>query len=118
MMQPGDCFNMGDMHTTNNQYAYVTDCSTPHDSEVYATGAVTSTSYPTDDGWAQLSSEVCDPAFLSYVGIEWTESTLKLYKLYPDEETWDNELDQRQMVCFAYDSSGIPLTASIKGSRR
>ena len=117
-MQVGDCFTYATLATTNNQYAWVVDCSQPHDTEVFATGAVTDATYPSADGWSNWGSTVCDPAFQPYVGVDWFDSELSIFKLYPDEVTWDNEPTMRTIVCIARDQSGVPLTMSVANSNR
>jgi len=118
----GDCFTYATLVTTNNQYTWVVDCSQPHDTEVFATAPITDTSYPPTDGpapsWTNWGATVCDPAFKPYVGVDWSVSTLRIFKLYPDEVTWDNEPDMRTIVCMARDVSGIPLTTSVANSDR
>jgi len=118
LMQTGDCFNYDDLTSTDDQYAWVVDCSQPHDTEVFATGAITDLAYPTTDGWLNWGTTICDPAFKPYVGIDWFDSELYIFKVYPDQVTWGNEPQTRQMICLARDESGILLTDSIAGSNR
>jgi len=117
LMQPGDCFNYDSLSGTSSQYAWVVDCTTAHDAEVFAVGQVTDTTYPTDQGWVDWGSQICETNFTDYVGIPWYQSLLDVYHLFPDEQTWTNEPTIRQMTCVAVDPDG-GLTNSIRGSKR
>jgi len=117
MMQVGDCFDYQTMQSTGNIYAYVLDCSTTHDAEVYGTGQVTDDTFPTADGWVTWASKVCDPAFESYVGLPWYDSELDTVNVHPDEDTWNGDPSTRIITCIAHDVAG-GLTGSIQGAKR
>jgi len=117
LMNVGDCFNYDDLSGTGSQYAWVVDCTSPHDTEVFATGQITDTDYPTAQGWADWGAQICEAAFTDYVGVPWYQSVLVVYHLYPDEQTWNDEPTIRQMTCVAQDTDG-GLTNSVKGTNQ
>jgi len=114
-MQPGDCFDDQRMADSQYAYAWVVDCSVPHDSEVFFVGDVTATSYPSDDEWTADEKQLCHPAFQDYVGISFDDSVLDLGYVYPGEDEWNS--GTHTLMCFAQDEAG-GLTQSVKGSNR
>jgi len=114
-MKAGQCFNYETLQSTDNMYAWVLDCATSHDSEVTGGGDVTAQDYPTDDEWTEWSTQICDPAFQSYIGTPWYDSELNAFSVHPDAQTWSNGV--HKMVCVAQDETG-GLTTSLKGAKR
>lgn len=91
------------------------NCSKTHDSEVFWTQNVSADSYPSDDQWDSFAQQYCGPAFASYDGIDYNDSSLDINYYVPDSSSWDQ--GDRELVCFATDPNG-GLTASIKGSNQ
>ena len=92
------------------------NCSKPHDSEVFLNQVITDVStYPSDSDWDGLAQQYCLPAFASYVGTDYNNSTLNIGYYYPDSTGWGQ--GDKTLTCYATDPNG-GLTATIKGSQK
>lgn len=110
----GDCLNDGNLEgqvTTTP----VIDCAEPHDSEAYASVLVADGEYPGDQAIFDQADTECGAAFATYVGIDWSESSLNFSYYYPTTESWAN--GDREILCLVYDPAG-QTTGSLKDAAR
>ena len=95
-------------------------CAVPHQLELYALekyqGQNGSDDYPGNDVLETFAKGVCAQAFTGYVGIAYPDSSLWLTDLLPSARSWQQSND-RSVLCFVT-TTGDPLTASVKGSKR
>lgn len=113
----GSCVN--GIHDGSNVLARGTrpaDCKNPHDGEVVGTvDYAVQAAFPGDDALLALAQEPCLAAFASYVGIDYTSSSLEMGVVTPDDISWLK--GDRQGVCVvSLPGGGGKLTGSVKGS--
>jgi len=109
----GACFTdvSGDTVSTIKTVA----CTKPHDSEVFLNQKMSAVTYPTHDDWTGLVQQYCLPAFASYIGVDYNDSSLDISYFYPSSTSWSQ--GDKTLTCYATDPSG-GLTSSLKGSQR
>jgi hypothetical protein len=101
-----------------DQPAYVVDCLTPHQGELYhhdAVAADAGASYPGDAAVAAEADLRCYAAFAPYVGLDWDVSRLDYLYFYPSPETWAEGDRSIQCILFAGDGDEL-LTGSLAGT--
>ena len=123
-MRPGDCFNDPDFLTlgedTELESVTAVPCSEPHDNEVYAVvdlAGGAEDSYPGDIAMYEIAIGECLGRFNLYVGISYLDSWLAADPILPTRSSWERDGD-REVVCFLYNATLVPLTGSMRGSHR
>jgi len=115
-LQTGQCFNVETLTSTDGNYAWVMDCTSSHDSEITGIGEAPAGDYPATQELQQgVSSQVCGPIFLAYIGVPWYDSEIHAQSIIPDQQTWES--GTRTVVCYANDPLG-GLTVSMKNANR
>jgi hypothetical protein len=117
-LQVGTCVN--GIHPGAAVTAEITkpvDCTTGHDDEIVGVVAYTTAgAYPGQAAVDTFANGPCVAAFSSYVGIDFELSSLDMITVTPSELTWAR--GDRQISCVAVARDGVPLTGSVKDSRR
>ena len=95
------------------------DCELEHDIEVFALGNSTVAAYDIDDV-AEQAQVYCRSAFEDYVGIDYKESVLDIYLMYPDSPAWIN--GDREIICAAFTpdpetGGAVRTVGSVENSR-
>ena len=108
----GDCLNDESITGEVSEVPLV-ECSSPHDSEVYASTTSTATSWPGDDGIAQEAQEFCETEFTTFIGVPAGESMYQFSYYTPTQDAFDNF--DREISCVVSDPSG-QTTGSLSGS--
>ena len=101
-----------------DQPAYVVECATPHQGELYhhdTVAADASAPYPGDAAVTTEADLRCYAAFEPYVGLEWEVSRLNYLYFYPSPETWAAGDRSIQCILFAGDGTEF-LTGSLAGT--
>ena len=116
----GDCFVApADVKAELSNLGRV-PCSVPHQLELYSIekyqAPTGSDDYPGNDVLESYAKGTCAQAFTGYVGIAYPDSSLWLTDLLPSARSWQQS-DDRSVLCFVT-TTGDPLTASVKGSKR
>jgi hypothetical protein len=91
----------------------VTDCSTPHDLEVYYSAALPLTDWPGSGDVDDAGDDVCYQAFEDYVGISWDDSDLDYTFFAPSRTEWN--AGRHEVVCVILPSEEH-LVGSVKGT--
>ena len=98
----------------------IVSCDEPHDAEVFAVAthpAQSDEDFPGVPALLEFAADAClGQAFVDYVGVPRIRSQLTDYEFVPGEEAWSE--GRRGIVCVADSSDGLPLTGSVKDSRR
>lgn len=110
----GDCFDDPGEDEINEVAAI--PCNEPHDFEVFHITQLTNPVYPTDDQLISAVETQCLPVFQTYVGIAYADSQLDINWVSPTRGSWDE--GDRTMSCFALNTDGSKLTASVQASNR
>jgi hypothetical protein len=100
-----------------DQPAYVVDCVTPHQGELYhhdAIDAAVGAPYPGDAAVGREASLRCQAAFEPYVGLDYDGSRLDYVYFYPSPETWAE--GDRGVHCVLFAGVGEFLTGSLAGT--
>ena len=101
-----------------DQPAYVVECATPHQGELYhhdTVDADASAPYPGDAAIAAEADLRCYAAFEPYVGLDWEVSRLNYLYFYPGPETW--AAGDRSIQCILFTGDGDEfLTGSLAGT--
>ncbi|MEP6482514.1 MAG: septum formation family protein [Rhodoglobus sp.] len=93
----------------------IVDCAKPHDSEAYASIAMTDATFPGDDGVKTQSIAGCTAAFNTFVGVDYGTSKLQYTYLFPTAASWAK--GDREILCLIDDPAGH-TTGSLKGAAR
>ncbi len=72
--------------------------------------------YPGEAAFSTYVQSHCLPAFGTYIGKDYEDSTLDIFWLFPSSDSWTG--GDRSIECSAYDPGNDQLTASVKGSER
>lgn len=86
------------------------DCAETHAGEVFAVLNMPDGDYPGDAAVEEYSNR-CGPALATYSPAAMTDDSVKLYVLYPTEQTWGQ--GDRAVTCVA--TLDPPRTGSLKG---
>jgi hypothetical protein len=112
----GDCFDdIMDSHIDLFLAMRLQPCNLPHDSEVFAVVTMpgeSDTAYPTMDAFA----DGCHDPFNTYVGLSYVLTSLSLWRLLPNEQSWNG--GSRLVVCYLGGKDGRPLVGSMRNSFR
>lgn len=116
-MEVGDCFDDTAMGT--NEFSEIPEvpCSSPHDNEVYALFDLTSGAFPGDEQTEASAGRGCYERFAPAIGRAYLESVIDFIAMHPTEDSW-NQINDREVVCFAYHMEYEKLTGSVLGSGR
>jgi hypothetical protein len=118
-LQVGDCY---DIPADASASATVNDvlhhpCTEAHGGEVFAVLTYpgdSSAVYPTQDAFDAFAAAQCGPAFTSYTGLALSAPTnLEGSYLFPTPDGWTSN-DDRKITCYLDDSTGQPLTRSMR----
>jgi hypothetical protein len=93
----------------------VRPCHQRHDGEVVGVvrhPAGDEAAFPGEDAIFEHAKAACGDAFEEWVGIDFFESSLDLFFLYPNQEGWD--LGDRTIQCVAVPMDGQPLDGSVR----
>ncbi len=95
-------------------------CDEPHDAEVFAVAthpAQSDEAFPGVPALLEFAADAClGQAFVDYVGVPRIRSQLTDYEFVPGQDAWSQ--GRRGIVCVVDTSDGLPLTGSVKDSRR
>lgn len=116
--QPGQCIDIAVTSTTVAEFTGF-DCATEHDVEVYFVGDVTATEFDAV-AIAEEASAMCRVEFEVFVGITYEESSLDIYYLYPQQESWDS--GDREVICAVFTpdpdtNAVVRTTGSLRDAR-
>ncbi len=106
-LKSGDCFN------PQGQQSYtLVPCAAPHQAEVFATFALTGTTWPGNAAVQAKASDGCASRLTSYVNPQ-LAITLSSTYVYPDPVAW--QAGTRTVICEVRATSG-ELTGSVRGA--
>ncbi|NLG54415.1 MAG: hypothetical protein GX542_02010 [Rhodococcus sp.] len=115
----GDCLvedlGFGEESVTVEGGQKTVPCSEPHTFEVYHEHVMTGRSYPGEDAAIDEAAEECSIAFDSFVGMDYQDSVLDLFYLYPTEESWAE--GDRVVSCLIGDPDG-ETSGTLRGANR
>lgn len=116
-MRIGDCFNDGSIGADAVFSVPGVPCAEPHANEVYATFDLADGPWPGTELVESKATDGCYDRFAKAIGATYEESDLYFSWLVPTAESW-GELDDREVVCFAYEMEGEDLVGTVIGSGR
>jgi hypothetical protein len=106
-LKTGDCFN------PRGQQSYtLVACDSPHQAEVFATFALTGTTWPGNAAVQAKASDGCASRLTSYVNPQLAISLSSTY-VYPDPVAW--QAGTRTVICEVRATSG-DVTGSVRGA--
>ena len=116
-LEVGDCFDQPP--DGNIEEVAAVPCDEPHDTEVYAKFDMEGgddAPYP-GDAAVQTASEDCIGAlFEDYVGLDYQTSRFQAFPITPTQQTWESDLNDREIICTANTVDGTQITGSIQGT--
>jgi hypothetical protein len=115
-LRVGDCFDLKDPNVDTIEDVRAVPCTTEHSYELFFRGTMPESDYPTDDAFDAWMSANCVPAFDTYVGRPYQQSTLGVYYLVPSDDAWRS--GDRSIQCALYPSNNAHPTTSLKGSQQ
>lgn len=110
----GDCINDADLEGKVSTVPNV-DCAQPHDSEAFGGITIADGDFPGAAAVKTQSETGCSAQFATFVGIDYSASTLDYSYFYPTAESWAQ--GDREIVCLIADPGG-KTTGSLKGAAR
>ena len=113
----GDCLNSTEGNGTEEELSSIpiVPCGEPHEDEVYSSFQLTGTDYPGEDAILDQVESTCLPDFDAFVGLEYEQSTLDFWPMYPTTMSWDQ--GDREVICAVYDPAG-KVTGTLEGAKR
>lgn len=96
------------------------DCASPHEAEVIGTHTLANLNgspYPGEEALRPVVEQMCRDDFLTYVGIPYSQSQLKLAAVFPNAGNWSTEND-RHVACVVYEDEFGYINGSVEHARR
>ena len=115
-LRVGDCWDMKDPNADTVDNVHAKPCGEAHEYEVFYIASMAEGAYPTEEEFTNYVDATCVPAFETYVGKAYNDSSLDISWLYPGSDGWSS--GDRTVECSVYDPSNNQLTASLRSSRR
>ncbi|MFL6162111.1 MAG: septum formation family protein [Jatrophihabitantaceae bacterium] len=121
-IKPGQCFNPPATIKAELSKLSVVGCGQPHTEESYAdvpfanANGSHASAYPGDALLKSFADGACAQRYTDYVGRDYLDSSYFFTYLLPSARGWEQHKD-RNVVCFVT-TTGQPLTATVKGSKR
>lgn len=113
-LEVGECLDSGEFTEPGSDSFYLTvDCAQPHDAEVYARVALSS--WASESAVQEEADRLCGEEFAPFVGVDWRESELAYYYLYPLRADW-RDFGTREALCVVVSES--PVSVSMAGYAR
>ncbi len=119
----GECF---DVQGSGAQVDSINgfDCAQEHDAEVYFKANLTLEGDYDDVAIDAAAQEMCLDQYTDYVGVDYYNSTLDIYYLFPIQDGWDS--GDREVICAVYtpdyegvtDEGYLRTSGSVKGSNQ
>ncbi len=72
--------------------------------------------YPGDAAVRTASEECIGTLFEDYVGLDYQSSRFDVFPITPTQDTWESDLNDREIICTANTVDGTPITGSIQGT--
>jgi hypothetical protein len=94
-----------------DSYAAATDCSEPHQAEVFAVGSLGDGAWPGYDEIDSQADDLCWNSFDAYVGYD--SSSYDYAWFAPDKAEWHD--GERRIVCVVVSRDQDHLTGSVRG---
>jgi hypothetical protein len=115
-LRVGDCWDIKDPTADTVDNVTAKPCGEAHEYEVFYIASMAEGAYPDEAAFTDYVDATCVPAFETYVGMAYDNSTLDIVWLYPGSDGW--AAGDRTVECSAYDPNDSELTASLRSSRR
>lgn len=116
-LEVGDCFDQPP--DGNIEEVAGVPCSDPHDTEVYAIFDMEGgddAPFPGEEAVQTASEECIEDLFEDYVGLDYASSRFQAFPITPTQQTWESELNDREIICTANTVDGTQITGSIQGT--
>jgi hypothetical protein len=113
----GDCFDNTLHRSDKGRIGDITvvECDEPHDGEVFFVAEITGDEPPGVSAERATVIGSCDPAFESYVGIDYDDSQWNYGYFSPSEVSWYEDGD-RDLVCYVDHPDLEKTTGSAEGA--
>ena len=115
-LRVGDCYDLKDPGASEIEDVAAKPCTDAHEYELFFVGSLPEGAYPADAVFERYVIDHCDPAFATYVGKAYQDSSLDIYWLIPTPDSWGS--GDRSVQCAVYDPKVARLTTSLKGASR
>jgi hypothetical protein len=120
-LEIGDCFDQPELGTQQRSGSLDrTSCGDPHDAEVFARlehPAGDDEPYPGNLAMTTFAQQECLGSFEGYIGSSYQTSQLDISYLFPQDVLW-SAVDERTVICGAFNVDGSPLVGSVRRSGR
>ncbi|MGI9622552.1 MAG: septum formation family protein [Acidimicrobiales bacterium] len=110
-LRTGDCITTPSLVT--EVAVELAACTDPHHFEVFESVRMLEGEYPGDDFVAVFVDDTCGPSFEAYVGALRDQTSLRVERLFPTEQSW-TDWDDRLVSCVI--ASAEPTVGSVEGS--
>ena len=89
-LEVGDCYNAPEVGYSRAKISgvEVVDCSEPHRYELFATRAMTDSTYPGESQAGEMADQYCFSRFRSFVGNDYDSSIYYIFSIFPLSESW------------------------------
>jgi hypothetical protein len=112
----GDCFDLKDPSEEEVNDVEAKPCTEPHEFEMFFVRDMPDGDFPTDDEINSFITANCLPAFASYVGLSYEQSSLDIFPLIPGFGGWN--AGDHSVQCSLYDPIDEDLEQSMRDSGR
>lgn len=111
----GDCFNTDTEQEVGDVDAV--PCAEPHQYELFHIFTMTDPGrYPTEAEFIDQTATSCEPAFGTYVGLAWDDSSIYASSLEPTEDAWND--GDHSVQCILHEQDQSLVTGSLRGAAR
>ena len=115
-LRVGDCYDLKDPQASEFEEVAAKPCTDAHEYELFFVGSMPEGAYPAEAVFEEYVIANCDPAFTTYVGTSYEESTLDVDWFTPTTDAWNS--GERSVQCAVLDPKTPRLTVSLKGANR
>ena len=115
-LRVGDCFDLKNPSVDTVEDVRAVPCTTQHTYELFYRGDMPDGTYPNDAAFDSWTTANCDPAFATYVGRSYDQSSLEVYYLVPTSDAWAS--GDRSVQCALFPSNNAHPTTSLRGSQQ
>lgn len=111
----GECFNRAALVDADPATAPQIKCSKTHDIQIFASFPVEGEEYPSTEALMNVATSKCTSEFTTFVGLEFSISSLDFEYFYPSESSWS--AGDREINCAIFDPAG-PVEGSLRNADR
>lgn len=109
----GVCFDDENLEEEEVSSVPVRECNEPHDNEIYFAFDLPDGKFPKTD---EPMYAKCEEEFGNFIGVKYDDSIYDYDIMSPTKSSWED--NDREVLCFVYDSNDEKLEKSLKDAKK